>query len=82
MGSGDAVADAIERLGVPLTRLSADDLAFGDLARFTTIVTGIRAYDTRADLRSAQSRLLEQMEKEGLLRLEQGAKGQWYVVPA
>jgi hypothetical protein len=24
--------------------------------------------------------MLEQMEKEGLLRLEQGAKGQWYVL--
>ena len=67
MGSGDAVADAIERLGVPLTRLTADDLAFGDLARFTTIVTGIRAYDTRADLRSAQSRLMAWVTKGGHL---------------
>ncbi len=42
MGSGDAVADAIRQLGVPLTLLSAADLAFGDLARFSAIVTGIR----------------------------------------
>ena len=48
MGSGDALADAIEQLGVPLTLLTADDLVFSDLGRFTTIVTGIRAYETRA----------------------------------
>lgn len=31
---------------------------------------------------STFSRLLEAMEKEGLLKREQSAKGQWYVVPA
>ncbi len=30
---------------------------------------------------SAFSRMLEAMEQAGLLRLEQGAKGQWYVLP-
>jgi len=30
---------------------------------------------------SSFSRLLEAMEQSGLLRLEQGAKGQWYVLP-
>ncbi len=38
-------------------------------------------FDERDHGFSSFSRLLEQMEKEGLLRLEQGAKGQWYVVP-
>ncbi|HEY8233588.1 MAG TPA: PIG-L family deacetylase [Vicinamibacteria bacterium] len=67
MGSGDALADAIEQLGVPLTRLTADDLVFSDLGRFTTIVTGIRAYETRADLRSAHGRLLRWVEAGGHL---------------
>ncbi len=39
-------------------------------------------FDERDHGFSSFSRMLEQMEKEGLLRLEQGAKGQWYVVPA
>ena len=39
-------------------------------------------FDEREFGFSSFSRMLEQMEKEGLLRLEQGAKGQWYVVPA
>jgi uncharacterized LabA/DUF88 family protein len=37
-------------------------------------------FDERDHGFSSFSRLLEQMEKEGLLRREQGAKGQWYVV--
>ena len=39
-------------------------------------------FDERDHGFSSFSRLLEQMEKDGLLKLEQGAKGQWYVVPA
>jgi hypothetical protein len=67
MGSGDAVADAIRELGVPVTLLTADDLAFGELSRFTTIVTGIRAYETRADLRSYHPRLMRWVEAGGHL---------------
>ncbi len=67
MGTGDAVAEAIERLGVPLRRLEADDLAFGDLDRFTTLVTGIRAYDSRPDLRSSHGRLMRWVEAGGHL---------------
>jgi uncharacterized LabA/DUF88 family protein len=37
-------------------------------------------FDERDHGFSSFSRLLEEMEKEGLLRREQGAKGQWYVV--
>jgi hypothetical protein len=67
MGSGDAVADAIRELGVPVTLLSAEDLAFGDLSRFRTIVTGIRAYETREDLRAAHPRLMRWVEAGGHL---------------
>jgi hypothetical protein len=67
MGSGDALADAIRHLGLPLTLLTADDLLFGDLKQFTTIVTGIRAYETRPDLRSSHGRLLRWVEAGGHL---------------
>ena len=67
MGSGDALADAVRQLGAPLTLLGADDLAFSDLSRFTTIVTGIRAYETRPDLRSSQGRLMRWVEAGGHL---------------
>lgn len=67
MGAGDEVAEAIRQLGVPLTFLAPDDLAFGDLGRYSTIVTGIRAYQTRPDLRSYQARLMKYVEDGGNL---------------
>lgn len=59
MGSGDDVPAAIEQLGARVTMLSADDVAFSDLSRFSTIVTGIRAYEKRPDLRAYNQRLLD-----------------------
>jgi len=38
-------------------------------------------FDERDHGFTSFSRLLEHMEKDGLLRREQGAKGQWYVLP-
>jgi hypothetical protein len=67
MGSGDAVAEAIRQIGVPVALLSADDLLFGDLGRFSTIVTGIRAYETREDLRSSHERVMRWVEAGGHL---------------
>jgi len=66
-GSGDALAEAIQQMGVPLALLSADDLLFGDLSRFSTILTGIRAYETRPDLRSSHGRLMRWVEAGGHL---------------
>ena len=67
MGSGDAVAEAIQQMGIPLVLLSANDLLFGDLSRFSTILTGIRAYETRPDLRSSHGRLMRWVEAGGHL---------------
>jgi len=65
MGTGDEVAAAIAELGVPVTLLGEADLASGDLSRFTTIVTGIRAYQVRRDLRAANPRLMRYAEAGG-----------------
>ena len=59
MGSGDEVPAAIEGLGARVTMLTPDDVAFSDLSRFSTIVTGIRAYEKRPDLRAYNQRLLD-----------------------
>src|SRR6266446_5956453 len=67
MGPGDSVADAIRQLGVPLALLGPDDLAYADLSRYSTIVTGIRAYETRNDLRSYHPRLMRWVEAGGNL---------------
>ena len=59
MGVGDEVPAAIAQLGVKVEMISPEDLAWGDLSRFHTIVTGVRAYERRADLRANNSRLLD-----------------------
>jgi hypothetical protein len=51
MGSGDGVAEALQQLGFAVELLDAGDLG-SDLNRFSTIVTGIRAFEMRPDLRA------------------------------
>jgi hypothetical protein len=67
MGVGDQVPPAIEQLGVRVAMISPDDLAWGDLSRFDAIVTGVRAYERRDDLRANNSRLLEYVRNGGTL---------------
>ena len=59
MGTGDAVPAAISQLGANVTMLTPDDVAFGNLSRFSTIVLGIRAYEKRPDVRAYNQRLFD-----------------------
>ncbi|MGO9011386.1 MAG: PIG-L family deacetylase [Bryobacteraceae bacterium] len=59
MGAGDDMPDALRQLGLEVTLLSPSDLEQGDLSRFDAIVSGVRAYNVRADLRANQQRLLD-----------------------
>ena len=59
MGVGDEVPAALEQLGVRLSMITPDELAWGDLNRYDAIVTGVRAYERRADLRAHNQRLLD-----------------------
>ena len=58
MGSGDGVAEALQQLGFAVELLDAEDLA-PTWSRFSTIVTGIRAFEMRADLRAQAAQLLQ-----------------------
>jgi GlcNAc-PI de-N-acetylase len=75
MGTGDNVPTALRELGIPVTLLEDADLAAGDLARFTTVVTGIRAYQARPGLRSANARLRRFVEEGGNLVVEYNRDG-------
>jgi len=67
MGAGDEMPEALRQLGANVVLLSADDLAHGDLGRFDAIVTGVRAYNTRPDLRANQERVLEYVKNGGTM---------------
>ena len=59
MGVGDEVPAALEQLGVKLSLISSDELAWGDLSKYNVIMTGVRAYERRTDLRAYNQRLLD-----------------------
>ncbi|CAH0251168.1 Mycothiol S-conjugate amidase [Peribacillus sp. Bi96] len=63
----DKVADYLSNAGLNITKLTEADLAKGDLSQYDTIVTGIRAYLSREDLKANNARLLEYVENGGHL---------------
>ncbi len=65
VGVGDQVPQAIEQLGAKISFIDQDELAWGDLSKYDVIVTGVRAYERRADLRAYNHRLLEYAERGG-----------------
>jgi hypothetical protein len=67
MGAGDEVPEALRQVGYDVTLLSDEDLEAADLSRFDAVVTGVRAYNTRAALRRQQKRLFDYVERGGTL---------------
>jgi LmbE family N-acetylglucosaminyl deacetylase len=67
MGSGDQVPDALRRMGVDVTLVDDEVLSTGDLARFDTIVVGVRASEARPAFVANNGRLLDYMQRGGTL---------------
>jgi LmbE family N-acetylglucosaminyl deacetylase len=67
MGAGDQVPEALRQLGCEVVLLSPRDLAERDLTGFDAIVTGVRAYNVRPDLRANQPRLVDYVENGGTM---------------
>jgi len=47
--------------------IDQDELAWGDLSKHDVIITGVRAYERRADLRAYNRRLLDYVDRGGTL---------------
>jgi hypothetical protein len=67
MGVGDEIPAALEQLGARVEFLSSDQLGWGDLNRFDVIMTGVRAYERRADLRAYNQRLIDYARGGGVV---------------
>lgn len=63
----DLVADYLSNAGLNITKLTESDVATSDLSQYDTIVVGIRAYLSRADLLANNARLLKYVEDGGHL---------------
>lgn len=67
MGSGDPVPDALRQLGADVDMLDAAAIAGADLARYSVIMLGIRAYAVRPELAVHNQRLLGYVREGGVV---------------
>ncbi len=67
MGAGDDIPSVLRQVGLHVTLLTPEEVEHGDLQRFGTIVLGIRAYDTREDVKKNNQRLLDYARAGGTL---------------
>ncbi len=67
MGAGDEIPTALQQLGINLELVPTESLSQTDLNRFSTIVLGIRAYDTQKQVIANNKRLLEYVNNGGTL---------------
>jgi hypothetical protein len=67
MGAGDEIPSVLQSVGVHTSLITSQELATGDLSRYGTIIVGIRAYDTRTDVREHNRRLLDYVNNGGTL---------------
>jgi LmbE family N-acetylglucosaminyl deacetylase len=66
-GAADRVPEALAEVGLPVTILDGPALERSDLARFSAIVVGPRAYETDSVLVEANARLLAYARRGGLV---------------
>ncbi len=66
-GGSDRLGSWLRQLGLEVEPLAAQDMTRGDLGRFDTIVVGIKAFGSRADLSQARKRLQDFVEGGGHL---------------
>jgi LmbE family N-acetylglucosaminyl deacetylase len=66
-GTGDDVPKALINLNQNVRILDSSDVTHGDLSAYDAIILGTRAYAVRADLKSANARLLDYVKNGGVL---------------
>ena len=67
MGSTDEEPESLRQMGLVVDLLDEKDLKSGNLAQYDAIITGLRAYAVRSDLRSNQQRMLDYVKAGGTL---------------
>jgi LmbE family N-acetylglucosaminyl deacetylase len=66
-GSGDDGPEAIRQLGTDVELLDEGRVREGSFGDFDAIVLGVRAYESRADLRAAAAQLIEYARRGGVV---------------
>ncbi|MEP6717206.1 MAG: NEW3 domain-containing protein, partial [Terriglobia bacterium] len=82
MGSSDDEPAGLRQMGVQVDLLDEKDLSSGDLSVYDAIITGVRAYSVRPDLRASQARLLEYVKNGGTLVVQYNNNGDRRISPS
>jgi hypothetical protein len=69
-GVGDAIPEALETLGIATETIDDTMLQFGHLEAFDTIVVGVRALETRANVAANRERLWDYTRAGGTLIMQ------------
>ena len=77
MGTGDEVPAALRGLGATVQMLDADALSWGDLTRHDALIIGVRAYDSRSDLRANNKRILDYAAAGGTVIVQYNRSSTW-----
>jgi LmbE family N-acetylglucosaminyl deacetylase len=72
-GAGDEIPTVLQQIGINTTVLPAGKLGSENLAKYGTIVLGIRAYDTQKDVAANNQRLLDYVSAGGTLIVQYNA---------
>jgi hypothetical protein len=74
-GPGDAVPDALSRIGCTVESIGPADFEAGNLQRFDAVVIGVRAFNTRSDLGARMPTLFTYAENGGTLVVQYNTAG-------
>ena len=75
MGAGDEIPTVLEQIGMDVAVIPAEKLPATDLSAYSTIVLGIRAYDTQKDVITNNKKLLAYVEAGGRLVVQYNTLG-------
>jgi hypothetical protein len=67
MGTGEDVPQSLRDIGVRVTLLTPTDVAQSDLSAYDCIILGIRTYAARPELRTYNQRLIDYVNKGGVV---------------
>lgn len=70
MGAGDEIPEVLRQVGLDVTLIPPEKIATEGLARYGTIVLGIRAYDTQKDVIANNKKLLDFVSAGGTLLVQ------------
>lgn len=76
-GSGDTIASDLAHVGAKVELLDDERLERGELSRYSVVVLGIRAYNTRPVLRRAHARLMRYVEQGGTVIVQYNTNSRW-----